>query len=154
GTVAVSSGPAIDPAEGPPPLPPELAAHPRYRVERLLGAGGMGAVYRAYHRVMERPVALKVINPGLLTRTAVVERFTREVKAAARLSHPNIVTAFDAEQAGGMHFLVMEFVEGTDLGRLVDESGPLPIDRACDYVRQAALGLQHAFDQGMVHRDL
>jgi WD40 repeat protein len=153
-TAAVSSGPGSDPADGTPPIPLELASHPRYRVEKLLGTGGMGAVYRAYHRVMERPVALKVINPGLLTRPAVVERFTREVKAAARLSHPNIVTAFDAEQAGGMHFLVMEFVEGTDLGRLVRESGALPVDRACDYVRQAALGLQHAFELGMVHRDL
>jgi hypothetical protein len=154
GTVAVSARPAFDPVAGPPPLPPELDSHPRYRVECLLGAGGMGAVYRAYHRHMQRPVALKVINPALLTRPAVVERFTREVLAAARLSHPNIVIAFDADQAGGTHFLVMEFVEGTDLGRLIQESGPLPVDRACDYVRQAALGLQHAFEQGMVHRDL
>src|SRR5262249_23646944 len=75
GTGAVSRGPGSDPAEAPPPFPPELAAHPRSRVERLLGAGGMGAVYRAYHRVMERPVALKVITPGLLPRPAVVERF-------------------------------------------------------------------------------
>ncbi len=145
---AISGGPALEPTGGPPPLPPELASHPRYRVENLLGAGGMGAVYRAYHRVMERPVALKVINPSLMTRPAVVERFTREIKAAARLSHPNIVAALDAEQAGGTHFLVMEYVEGTDLGRLVQERGPLPVDRACEYVRQAALGLQYAFEQG------
>jgi len=154
GTKAVSGEPAVDSEAGSPPLPLELASHSRYRVERLLGAGGMGAVYRAYHRKMERTVALKVINPALLTRPAVVERFTREVKAAARLSHPNIVTAFDADQAGGTHFLVMEYVVGTDLGRLVQEGGPVPVDRACDYVRQAALGLQHAFEQGMVHRDL
>jgi serine/threonine protein kinase len=151
---AISSSPALEPADGLPTLPPELASHPRYRVEKLLGAGGMGAVYLAYDRIMERPVALKIINPGLMTRPAVVERFTREVKAAARLGHPNIVTALDAGQAGGTHFLVMEYVEGTDLGRLVQERGPLPVAHACDCVRQAALGLQHAFDQGMVHRDL
>jgi WD40 repeat protein len=153
-TAVVANGAAPDAAAGPAPVALELAAHPRYRVEQLLGAGGMGAVYRAYHRVMERTVALKVINPALLARSAVVDRFTREVKAAARLSHPNIVTAFDADQAGGTHFLVMEFVEGTDLGRHVQESGPLSVESACDYVRQAALGLQHAFEQGMVHRDL
>jgi serine/threonine protein kinase len=145
--------------ESPPPgaplaLPPELASHPRYRVDKLLGTGGMGAVYKAYHRVMDRPVALKIINPNVMTKPGMVERFTREVQTAARLSHPNIVAAFDAEQAGGVHFLVMEYVDGTDLGRLVQERGPLPVDRACDYVRQAALGLQHAFEQGMVHRDI
>jgi serine/threonine protein kinase len=153
-STATSGGPDLEATNGLPPAPPELAAHPRYRVDKLLGAGGMGAVYRAHHRVMDRPVALKVINPRLMTRPEVVERFTREVKAAARLSHPNIVTAFDAEQAGGTHFLVMEYVEGIDLGRLVQEGGRLPVGRACEYVRQAALGLQHAFEQGMVHRDL
>ena len=142
------------PGAVPAPLPPELAAHPRYRVEQLLGAGGMGAVYRAHHLVLGRSVALKVINPALTNRAAAVERFARESRAAARLSHPNIVAAFDAEQAGGTHFLVMEYVEGTDLARLVQEQGPLPVDRACEYVRQCALGLQHAFEQGMVHRDI
>jgi WD40 repeat protein len=135
-------------------LPPELAGHERYRVVRLLGAGGMGAVYEAEHRVMQRLVALKVINRAYTASAAARERFRREVRAAARLSHPNIVTTYDAEDAGETHFLVMEYVEGTDLGRLVQERGPLPVDRACDYVRQAALGLQHAFEQGMVHRDL
>jgi WD40 repeat protein len=151
---ATSNGPAPEPTGGPPPLPPELTSHPRYRVEQLLGAGGTGAVYRAYHRVMERPVALKVISPGLMTRPAAVERFTREIKAAARLSHPNIVAALDAEQAGGTHFLVMEYVEGTDLARLVQQRGPLPAALACEYVRQAALGLQHAHERGLVHRDI
>src|SRR5207237_2587049 len=94
-----------------PGLPAELAAHGRYRVRELLGVGGMGAVYRAEHLLMERPVALKVINRSLTDRPALVERFRREVKAAARLAHPNIVTAFDAEQAGDTHFLVMEYVE-------------------------------------------
>jgi WD40 repeat protein/tRNA A-37 threonylcarbamoyl transferase component Bud32 len=141
------------PAAGP-PLPAELLDHPRYRPLGLLGTGGMGAVYKAEHRLMERLVALKVINPELIDKPAAVERFGREVKAAARLSHPNIVTAYDAERVGNMHFLVMEFVEGTCLADLVREQGRLPIALACDCVRQAALGLQHAHERGMVHRDI
>jgi WD40 repeat protein len=140
--------------EAPDALPPELARHERYRVVRLLGVGGMGAVYEAEHRVLRRPVALKVINRAYVASAAALERFRREVRAAARLSHPNIVTTHDAEDAGETHFLVMEYVKGTDLGRLLLEHGPRSVDRACDYVRQAALGLQHAFEQGMVHRDL
>ena len=120
-----------------------------------LGSGGMGTVYRAEHRLMDRPVALKVIRGDLLGDPALVERFRREVRSAARLaSHPNIVTAYDAEQAGETHMLVMEFVEGTDLARLVDRRGPLPTGEACEYARQAALGLQHAFEDEMVHRDI
>jgi WD40 repeat protein len=145
---------ASDRPEAPEALPPELARHERYRVVRLLGAGGMGAVYQAEHRVMQRLVALKVIKRAYTANAAALDRFRREVRAAARLSHPNIVTTYDAEDAGEAHFLVMEYVEGTDLGRLVQERGRLPVDRACEYVRQAALGLQHAFEQGMVHRDL
>jgi serine/threonine protein kinase len=135
-------------------IPPELAAHPRYRVLELLGSGGMGRVYKAEHRLMERLVALKVINRNLMDNPAAVERFRREVKTAARLSHANIVTAFDAEQAQDCHFLVMEFVEGQSLDRLVQQYGRLPVAEACDYVRQAALGLQHAWERGMVHRDI
>jgi hypothetical protein len=135
-------------------LPPELASHLRYRILEVLGAGGMGTVYKALHQLMDRPVALKVIRPDLTRDAGAVERFHREVKAAARLTHPNIVHAYDAEQAGGAHFLVMEFVEGKSLDRVVAEEGALPVARACDYARQAALGLQHAFERGMVHRDV
>jgi uncharacterized protein (TIGR03067 family) len=134
--------------------PPALADHPRYRVGELLGVGGMGAVYKAEHLLMERPVALKVLNRELLDRPATVERFRREVRAAAWLTHPNIVAAFDAEQAGDLHFLAMEYVEGVSLARHIAESGPLPVAEACNYVRQAALGLQHAHERGMVHRDI
>ncbi|TMQ30597.1 MAG: serine/threonine protein kinase, partial [Planctomycetota bacterium] len=137
-----------------PEIPEELLGHPRYRVLGLLGAGGMGAVFKAEHRLMERVIVLKVIHKHFTDRPAAVERFRLEVKAAARLSHPNIVTAHDADQAGDVHFLVMEFVDGTSLDRLVHERGPLPVAEACAYVRQAALGLQHAFERGMVHRDL
>jgi serine/threonine-protein kinase len=136
-------------------IPPELAGHARYRVVRLLGSGGMGAVYLAEHRVMRRCVAVKIIRRDYTANPNVLDRFRGEVENAARLSHPNIVTTYDAEDAGETHFLAMEYVEGTDLGRLVQEHGTLPVDRACDYVRQAALGLQYAFEQqGMVHRDL
>jgi tetratricopeptide (TPR) repeat protein len=135
-------------------IPPPLRDHPRYRVLELLGAGGMGTVYKAEHRLMERTVALKVISHTLSWRKDMVSRFHREVKAAARLAHPNIVAALDAEQAGDVHFLVMEFVEGTDLARLVARHGPLPVAEACDYARQAALGLEHARELGMVHRDI
>jgi uncharacterized protein (TIGR03067 family) len=138
----------------PPGLPADLAAHGRYRVQELLGVGGMGAVYKAEHLLMERPVALKLISRDLTSNPAMVERFRREVKTAAKLKHPNIVMAYDAEQAGESHFLVMEYVEGTSLARLVTEQGPLPVRQACDYIRQAALGLQHAHERGMVHRDI
>jgi WD40 repeat protein len=147
-----SSGASAAPAQA--EVPSELAAHPRYRVRALLGAGGMGAVFKAEHLLMGRPVALKVIHRHLLNRPAAVERFRQEVRAAARLAHPNIVTAHDADQAGDTHFLVMEFVEGTSLDRLVQPGRPCAVADACDWVRQAALGLQHAFERGMVHRDL
>jgi serine/threonine protein kinase len=144
----------LSPARTPAEVPASLVDHPRYRVLELIGAGGMGAVYKAEHQLMGRAVALKIINPNLVDSPTTVERFRREVKAAARLAHPNIVIAYDAEQAESSHFLVMEYVEGTSLARLVGEKGPLPVSRACDYARQTALGLQHAFDRGMVHRDI
>jgi Protein kinase domain/Leucine Rich repeat len=148
------SGPAAATVSDTPAVPPELVDHPRYRVLGLVGQGGMGAVYRAEHRRMQRLVALKVIHPTLMRRPAAVKRFHQEVRAAARLQHPNIVHAYDADQAGGLHFLVMEYVEGTSLAELVRQRGPLPVAEACVFARQAALGLQHAHERGMVHRDV
>src|SRR5262245_24585198 len=135
-------------------VPPELATHPRYKILGLIGAGGMGAVFKAEHLLMKRTVALKVINPNLLSNPAMIERFRREVEAAGRLTHPNIVHAYDAEQAGDVHFLAMEYVEGISLAKLQAERGPLPVAEACEYARQAALALQHAHERGMVHRDI
>jgi serine/threonine protein kinase/WD40 repeat protein len=135
-------------------IPAELANHPRYRVVKLLGRGGMGDVYQAEHRLMHRMVALKLIKKRCVRNPAAIDRFHREVRAAARLVHPHIVTAYDAEQAGDLHFLVMEYVEGVELAEVVKRQGPLSVRKACDYVRQAALGLQHAYEQGMVHRDI
>lgn len=137
-----------------PRTPAELVDHPRYKLRGLLGSGGMGAVYKAEHRLMERFVALKVIRPELTASPQAVERFRREVKAAARLSHPNIVAALDAEQAGEVHFLVMEYVEGISLDRLLAQQGTLAPAQACALVRQAALGLAHAHEKGMIHRDI
>src|SRR6516225_7950218 len=113
-------------------VPADLARHPRYRLADWLGTGGMGTVYRAEHLIMERPVALKVIRRSLVAKPAAVERFRQEVKMAARLVHPNIVTAYDADQAGDTHFLVMEYVAGTRLDREVERHGPLPVRAACD----------------------
>jgi serine/threonine protein kinase len=135
-------------------IPQPLRDHPRYRVLGLIGAGGMGAVYKAEHRKMERLVALKVINPAFVSSPAALERFEREVKTAAKLSHPNIVAAHDADAAGELHFLVMEFVEGMSLDRLVASKGPLPPNVAANLIYQAALGLQHAHEKGMIHRDI
>jgi uncharacterized protein (TIGR03067 family) len=141
-------------APAPTDVPPELANHPRYRILGLIGVGGMGAVFKAEHLLMHRVVALKMINRRLVANPSMVERFTREVIAAGNLSHPNIVHYHDAEHIGDTHFLVMEYVEGINLAKLMAETGPLPIAQACDYIRQAALGLQHAFERGMVHRDI
>ncbi len=135
-------------------VPAPLADHPRYKVLGRLGSGGMGVVYKAEHKVMGRTVALKVLNPAAVARPGAVERFRREVRLASRLSHPNIVTAHDADEAGGLHFLVMEYVDGVSLDKLVARKGPLPVAVACHYARQAALGLQHACEKGMVHRDI
>lgn len=147
---SVTSKSPSDPDE----IPPPLTEHPRYEVLGLIGKGGMGDVYKARHRKMERTVALKVINHGLVRKAKAVDRFHREVKAAAQLSHPNIVTAYDADQAGDFHFMVMEYVDGVDLSQKVKDRGALPIAEACDYIRQAAIGLQHAHECGMVHRDI
>jgi len=132
-----------------------LGEHHPYQVQQLLGSGGMGAVYLAVQRSMDRPVALKVIRRELARQASLVRRFQHEVKAAAMLSpHPNIVAAYDAGQAGEIYFLVMEYVDGIDLGRLVQEQGRLPADRACRYAMKAAEGLQYIHNHAMVHRDI
>jgi serine/threonine protein kinase/WD40 repeat protein len=135
-------------------LPRELREHPRYEVLELIGRGGMGDVYKAQHRVMNRIVALKVIKPEMVQNEEAVKRFRREVQAAARLHHKNIVTAHDAEQAGDLHFLVMEYADGVDLDEFVRRRGAMAVDQACECISQAAEGLQYAHELGMVHRDI
>jgi WD40 repeat protein/tRNA A-37 threonylcarbamoyl transferase component Bud32 len=126
----------------------------RYVLLERLGEGGMGQVFKARHLGLDRVVALKVIRKQHLSNSEAIRRFRREIEAAAKLAHPNVVLAFDADEVEGNHFFAMEYVEGTDLGRLLKQSGRLPVADACEYARQAALGLQHAHECGMVHRDI
>ncbi|HWG44795.1 MAG TPA: serine/threonine-protein kinase [Gemmataceae bacterium] len=131
----------------------ELVLGPYLLLDRL-GEGGMGQVFKARHQLMNRIVAIKVIRKERLAHPDAVERFHREIRMAAQLDHPNLVRAHDASQVGDTHFLVMEYAEGSDLFQLVRKSGPLPVGQACSYIRQAALGLQHASERGLVHRDI
>jgi serine/threonine protein kinase len=125
-----------------------------YAILDKLGKGGMGLVLKAEHRRMERVVALKILSPKLVRNDDSLRRFQREVKAAARLTHPNIVTAYDADEEAGVHFLVMEYVEGSDLAVLVRQQGPLSVDVALDCIKQAATGLRYAHEHGVIHRDI
>lgn len=135
-------------------LPAALANHPRYRILSELGRGGMGTVYKAEDTWMARIVALKVVSAHLTARATALARFRKEVHAAAQLTHQNIVRAYDTGEVGGSQFLVMEYVEGMSLDKLMAKRGRLSVPFACVLIRQAALGLQHAADKGMVHRDI
>lgn len=125
-----------------------------YRIIEKIGGGGMGVVYRALHTRIDKEVALKVIVPDYVAHSEAVARFNREMKAAGKFQHPNIVQATDAGEVNGLHFLVMEFVPGTDLSTYVRQHGRMRIAEACDVIEQAANGLQHAHEHGMVHRDI
>jgi serine/threonine-protein kinase len=126
----------------------------QYVVLDKLGEGGMGVVLMGRHRRMKRLVAIKVLSPAAMKQAGATERFHREVEAAAKLSHPNIVRAYDADEHQGMHYLVMEYVEGEDLATVVKEHGPLPVGQAVECILQAARGLHYAHDKGIVHRDI
>jgi serine/threonine protein kinase len=126
----------------------------QYRILDQLGWGGMGRVYKAVHVTMGRTVALKVVSPRLLKDAFVLALFRREVRAAAQLHHPHIATAFDANEARGVHYLAMEYVDGPSLSQLVKQEGPPPVPLACELMRQAAEALQYAHENGVVHRDI
>jgi serine/threonine protein kinase len=119
-----------------------------------LGGGGMGQVYKAEHRRMERIVALKILPPATVRSKESLLRFQREMKAVAKLSHPNIVTAYDADEAKGFHFLVMECVDGGNLAIWVKQHGPMPVGLAVACILQAARGLGYAHGEGVIHRDV
>jgi serine/threonine protein kinase len=125
-----------------------------YVLMEKIGAGGMGQVFRAEHRRMKRIVAIKLLPASMTGDAPSIARFEREVEAVAKISHPNIVSAFDADCANGVHFLVMEFVEGIDLSALVKKQGPLPVDNAVNCIMQAAKGLEAAHKKGIIHRDI
>ncbi len=127
----------------------------KYKVLERLGAGGMGSVYLAEHLMMRRRVAVKVLPAGKAADPSSLERFYREARAVAALDHPNIVRAYDIDQDDNLHFLVMEHVDGSSLQEIVKRTGPMDALRAAHYIRQAALGLQHAHDTAaLVHRDI
>jgi len=125
-----------------------------YVILDKLGQGGMGVVFKARHRRLGRVGALKILPPSFARDRTAVMRFRREVEAAGLLKHPNLVAALDADEDRGVHFLVMDYVEGRDLDRIVRERGPMPVGEAVDCLIQAARGLGAAHAQGIVHRDI
>jgi serine/threonine protein kinase len=126
----------------------------KYKILGPLGSGGMGHVYLCEHQIMRRRVAIKVLPGRRANDPEALERFRREARAVAQLNHPNIVQGFDIDRDGAVHFLVMEYVDGSTLYNIVKKHGPMDLDRATHYIRQAALGLQHAHEAGLVHRDI
>lgn len=125
-----------------------------YLILKKIGAGGMGDVYLAEHRRMKRQVALKTLPAAMTKDAQSIQRFQREVQAAAKLTHPNIVAAYDADEANGTHYFVMEYVKGIDLSAVVKKQGVLKVDVAVDYILQAATGLEYAHEEGIIHRDI
>ena len=126
----------------------------KYIIQDKIGEGGMGEVFVAEHRRMKRPVVVKILPATAMESEYSIRRFQREVEAAAKLQHPNIVTAFDAGEEHGIHFLVMEYVEGEPLGSLISKEGPFTLTQALSCVLQTAQGLEYAHAQGVVHRDI
>jgi len=146
--------PRTSPAVAIEKAPPELANHPDFELMRQLGQGGMGTVYLARHRITHRLEVLKVVSKSLLDHPGAMERFQHEIRSACSLAHPNVVAAYGVLHLGDLLIFVMEYVKGQDLSELVKRRGPLPVANAAFYGHQAALGLQHAHEKGMVHRDI
>jgi serine/threonine-protein kinase len=121
---------------------------------QTLGVGGMGQVYRARRFGSQEVVALKIVLPEMTQNPATMKQFMAEIRALARMAHPNIIRTYEAGSDRDRHYFTMEFIEGTDLMKLLKERGPLPVPRACNYIRQAALGLEHAHEHCLVHRDI
>jgi serine/threonine protein kinase len=126
----------------------------KYKLLGHLGSGGMSSVYLADHVLMQRRVAIKVLPQRRVEDSSYLARFHQEAQAAARLNHKNIVRAYDIDNDKNTHYLVMEYVEGSDLQQLVKDDGPLDYDKAANYIAQAAEGLEHAHQRGLVHRDI
>src|SRR5277367_4208137 len=126
----------------------------RYELNHLIARGGMAEVYRAHDRLLDRPVALKVLFPELSIDRSFVERFRREAQAAANLSHPNIVPVFDWGEDTGTYFIVMEFIDGRPLSSILKSAGPLSPDRTADIGAHVAAALGYAHKHGVIHRDV
>ena len=134
--------------------PAQLRTLGRYLIEKKVGAGGMGAVYRARDEQLKRTVALKVLPRDKAKNPTLVKRFQSEAQAAAHLRHPNIIGVYDAGEVDGYLYIAMEFVKGIDVGDLVARKGVLSAKRSLDIVRQVSVALQHAYEQNIVHRDI
>lgn len=135
-------------------IPAALLNHSRYEIIERIGSGGMGEVYRARQRSMDRLVAIKVLRPSLFSNDRAIARFHNEIKVAARLNHPNIVHSYDAEITNGLNILVMELVDGSKLSEVVFTKGPFSPMETCRIAIEVAEGLQYADSQGMIHRDI
>jgi tRNA A-37 threonylcarbamoyl transferase component Bud32 len=151
--VESESGSDAQPLFVPPSIEEIAKLFPQLEILELLGRGGMGAVYKARQKQLDRIVALKILPPGIRNEAAFAERFTREARALARLNHPNIVTLHEFGQAGGLHFFLMEFVDGVNLRQLIANNRVSPRE-ALTIVPQICDALQFAHDQGIVHRDI
>jgi serine/threonine protein kinase len=137
----------------PPPVEDIAKLFPQLQVVRLLGAGGMGAVYQARQPALDRTVALKILPTSTSTGVNFAERFNREARALARLNHPNIVAVHEFGQAGKLHYFIMEFVDGANL-RQLEKAGRLSSREALQIIPQICDALQYAHDEGVVHRDI
>src|SRR6516162_1886848 len=137
----------------PPPVEEIIQLFPQLEILGLIGKGGMGAVYKARQPMLDRIIALKVLPPGVAGDPGFAERFNREARALARLNHPNIVAVYDFGKAGNLHYLLMEFVDGTNL-RQVEQTEKLSPEQALTIVPKICEALQYAHDQGVVHRDI
>ena len=126
----------------------------KYKLLGLLGTGGMSSVYLAEHMLMQRRVAIKVLPRSRVDDSSYLARFRREAQAVAALDHRNIVRAYDIDNEGNTHYLVMEHVDGRDLNTIIKNDGPLDYDVAAEYIRQAAEGLEHAHGANLIHRDV
>ena len=134
-------------------VPGEVIAE-RYELEELVGTGGMSSVYRARDQLLERYVALKVLHPHYADDEEYVERFRREARSVAQLSHPHIVTVIDRGEDDGQQFIVFEYVDGENLKELIERTGPLPTRRAVEFALEIADALAFAHEHGLVHRDV
>src|SRR5437870_749858 len=152
-TTLCSVDAAVLKSDGDPLVGQTLAG--KYFIEKLIKRGGMGAVYRGKHVLMDKTVAIKVLRPSLAVDDVVVARFSREAKAASRISHPHAVSVTDfGEAENGVVFLVMEYLDGRTLKEIIRSEGPMPLKRVIEIVRQITGALDAAHQQGVVHRDL
>src|SRR5579883_3463752 len=126
----------------------------KFKLLERVGVGGMGQVFLCEHMFMKRRVAIKVLPPAKAEHPAALGRFYREARAAGSLEHPNIVRTHDIDQDGNLHYIVMEYVDGSNLLEIVKKHGPMEVGRAVAYIHQVAAGLDHAFRAGIIHRDV